>query len=143
MKKGNSPLILLLLVAMAAGIAACKKVISVDLNNAAPQIVIEGEITNARGPYQVKISKTVNFSASNVYPPVTNATVTITDSTSGISEQLIGSDSGIYKTRNIVGAARHTYALNVMVDGKQYSAVSTMPVQVLLDSVTFALNFDV
>ena len=37
---------------------ACKKVIQVDLNNSIPQIVIEGEITNAAGPYLVKISKT-------------------------------------------------------------------------------------
>ena len=50
----------------ALAIAACKKVINVDLNNAAPQIVIEGEITNELPPYQVRISKTVNFSAKSL-----------------------------------------------------------------------------
>ncbi|HEY4334382.1 MAG TPA: DUF4249 family protein, partial [Puia sp.] len=76
---------LLLLLAMAAmTLAACKKVINVNLNNSTPQLVIEGEVTNARGPFQVRISKTVDFSADNVYPPVTNAQVFLTDSNNGI-----------------------------------------------------------
>src|SRR5882757_2054489 len=109
--------ILVFLLALTA--TACKKVISVDLNNAAPQIVIEAEVTNAKGPYQVKISKTVEFSATNTYPPVTGAKVIITDSVSGVTEQLYpSSDSGIYLTRATVGVPKHTYALNVTVEGK-------------------------
>jgi hypothetical protein len=135
----------LLLLAAAMTLAACKKVISVDLNNAAPQLVIEGEVTNIRGPFPVRISKTVNFSADNVYPPVTNADVTITDSTNGIVDHLsqANSDSGVYLARGTVGVPGHTFVLNVTVDGKQYRAVSTMPKVVFLDSVTFALNFDI
>jgi hypothetical protein len=137
--------ILLILAATAAVTgAACKKVISVDLNNAAPQLVIEGEVANVRGPFPVRISKSVPFSASNVYPPVTNADVYITDSTNGIVDHLsqANSDSGVYLARGTVGVAGHTYVLSVTVDGKQYRAVSTMPKAVFLDSVTFALNFD-
>ena len=52
---------------------ACKKVISVNLNDAAPQIVVEGMITNTPGPYQVQITKTVNFDASNSFPAVLKA----------------------------------------------------------------------
>ncbi|HEX3934908.1 MAG TPA: DUF4249 family protein, partial [Puia sp.] len=74
--------------------SACKKVIDVDLKNAAPQIVIEGNITDAGGAYEVKITRTVDFSADNVYPPVTNAVVTITDSTMKRTEQLQQADSG-------------------------------------------------
>jgi hypothetical protein len=117
-------------------------VISVDLNDAAPQIVIEAEVTNMKGPYHVRISKTVNFSAGNVYPPVTNADVYITDSTSGTTDHCVQTDSGTYQTRHTVGLPRHTYILRVAIDGKQYTATSTMPKPVFLDSVTFALNFD-
>ena len=138
MRKWN---ILVFLLALTA--TACKKVISVDLNNVAPQIVIEGEVTNAKGPYQVRISKTVNFSATNTFPPVTDATVILTDSTTGLSEKLYASaDSGTYLTRTTVGSPKHTYTLKVTVEGKQYTAVSKMPQPVFLDSVTFALNFD-
>jgi hypothetical protein len=135
---------ILVLAAATMTLAACKKVISVDLDNAGPQIVIEGEVTNQRGPFVIRISKSVNFSSSNVYPPVTNADVVLTDNNNGIVDypSQVNSDSGVYLARGTVGVAGHTYTLDVTVDGKKYSAVSTMPKPVLLDSVTFALNFD-
>jgi hypothetical protein len=134
--------IALILTAAAITLAACKKVISVDLHNVAPQIVIEGEVTNVKGPYRVRISRSVDFSASNTFPPVTNADVYLTDSTNGITDHLVQADSGLYLARRTVGVAKHTYVLNVTIDGKQYTASSTIPRPVLLDSVTFALNFD-
>jgi hypothetical protein len=124
-------------------VSACKKVIDVNLKNVAPQIVIEGNITDAAGPYIVRLSKTVDFSASNVYPAVTNATVTITDSTIGRTDLLVQADSGLYITTRIVGVSRHTYGLKVSVDGQTYSAASTMPVRVPLDSIGFGENLGV
>lgn len=120
--------------------SACKKVIDVDLKNAAPQIVIEGNIVDASSTYEVKISKTVDFSADNVYPPVTNAVVIVTDSTMNRTEQLQQTDSGIYLTSTIIGVPHHTYGLEVDVDGQRYTASSTMPGPVPLDSITFAEN---
>jgi hypothetical protein len=125
-------------------IAACKKVINVDLNNVTPQIVIEGNIDNTLGvqPVVVKITKTVNFSADNVFPPVRGATVIITDSTTGRSFSLNETDSGVYTTFQLSGIPKHTYILSVTAEGKQYTAKSTMPGTVGLDSVTFAENTD-
>ena len=57
---------------------SCSKVVNINLNDASPKIVIEGNITNAAGPYFVKITKTVNFSAANIFPAVSGAVVTIT-----------------------------------------------------------------
>lgn len=122
------------------GAVACKKVIQVDLNNATPQIVIEGNVTNGPGPYQVLISRSVDFSASNTFPPVSGATVSIIDSTTGVVELLQESDSGVYSTHHLSGTPLHTYELQVIVDGKQYTASSTMPSPVALDSVTFSEN---
>lgn len=120
----------------------CKKVIQVNLNNAAPQIVIEGEITNLPGPYQVQITKSVNFSASNIFPPVIGASVQITDSTTGQVVILNESDSGIYTTTALQGTPRHTYNLQVIIGSEKYTATSTMPLPVVLDSVTFTQNAD-
>jgi len=39
----------------------CQKVINVDLNVAAPKIVIEGLITDRRGPYSVSITKSGRY----------------------------------------------------------------------------------
>ncbi len=106
----------------------------------APVIVIAGNISNGPGPYRVQISSTVNFSASNTFPPVSGATVSITDSTTGQTELLKESDSGVYLARILPGIPRHTYNLLVIAAGKQYTASCTMPVPVPLDSVTFSEN---
>jgi hypothetical protein len=124
------------------GIDACKKVIQVDLNNAAPQIVIEGEVTNGAGPYQVKISKTVNFSAGNSFPPVSGASVQVTDSNNGLVYIFNETTPGLYAANNFTGVTQHTYQLSVLADGKTYTASSTMPAPVHLDSISFIQNLD-
>ena len=119
-------------------ICSCTKVISVNLNDANANIVIEGVVDDNPGPYQVRISQTVNFSEPNVFPPVSGATVTITDSATGVTDDLIENSAGLYSTQNLLqGLSGHTYQLYVAVNGKIYTASSTMPNPVTLDSVSF------
>src|ERR1700722_927346 len=99
--KRSLPLRLLLF--MPVLLYSCKKVIQIDLNSAAPQIVIEGNITDTTGPYLVTISKTVNFSASNSFPPVQGATVQITDSMTAQTYAMTESTPGSYYS---IGALR-------------------------------------
>ncbi len=121
---------------------ACKKVVQLDLNNAPSQIVIEGEVINRNEPCTVKISRTVNFSADNIFPPVTGATVQVTDSVTGVTTALIESAPGTYTTRSYSGIPGHIYNLRVVAEGKEYRASSTMPVPVPMDSITFSRNTD-
>jgi len=121
---------------------SCKKVIQVDLNDSAPQLVIEGEITNLPGPYLVKISKSVNFNASNTFPPVSGAIVQMTDSNNGLVAHMAETSPGTYSGNVYGGVPLHTYKLSVMVEGKKYTSTSTMPKPVTLDSVSFVQNFD-
>lgn len=117
---------------------SCTKVVQVNLNNASPQIVIEGNITDSPGPYRVQITKTVNFSEDNVYPAVSGAAVKITDSATGITDVLAETSAGIYTTQTLLqGIAGHTYQLYVLTNGESFTASSTMPQPVKLDSVTF------
>lgn len=117
---------------------SCTKVISVNLNNANPNLVIEGIVSDAPGPYQVQITQTVNFSDPNIFPAITGATVKITDSTLGITDSLSESLPGIYVTHKLLqGLTGHTYQLYVLSNGQTYTASSTMPAKVNLDSVTF------
>jgi hypothetical protein len=138
---GRCLLAALLGLALLAG-PACKKVVQLDLNNAASQIVIEGELTDQFEIYYVRVSKTVNFSASNTYPPVSDATVTLTDSTTGQVAGFTELAPGIYGTAVFVGLPGHIYNLRVLAEGKEYRASSTMPMPVKLDSVTFSRNTD-
>jgi hypothetical protein len=114
---------------------ACQKVIDVDLNSAAPQIVIEGNISDSPGPYYVTLSKTVNFDQPNTFPPVTDANVVISD-TVGNSELLTETSPGTYRTSVIQGTPGRTYTLDVTAEGKEYIATSTMPAPVKFDSLT-------
>jgi hypothetical protein len=117
---------------------SCTKVINVNLNNVNPNIVIEGVVSDAAGPYQVQLTQTVNFSDPNVFPPVTGATVKITDSALGITDSLIEGVPGTYFTQKLLqGLTGHTYQLYILSKGQIYTASSTMPQKVNLDSVTF------
>jgi hypothetical protein len=139
MKTSNiKPYLLLLLM---PAFFCCKKVIDVSLTNASPQIVIQGSVTNAPGPYHISLTKTVKFSDSNTYPPVSGATVKITDVTAGTEDVLTETDAGVYATRNLPqGMPGHTYRLDVTTGTSMYTATSVMPQPVTLDSVTFQHN---
>ena len=135
MKKGNN--IKYILIAGIVLLFACKKVITLDLSTAPTTIVIEGNVTNEQDPYQVTINKTVGFYQSNTFPTVSGAIVKITDSTTGITDSLTEGKAGIYTTSKLAGVIGHTYLLDVIAEGKEYKASSTMPKQVTLDSISF------
>jgi hypothetical protein len=125
------------LAAAAIAMAACQKTITPTLNSSGPKLVIEGIVSDTTGPYHVSISNTVGFYADNVYPNVSGASVTITDVTSGITDKLTETSAGIYTTHTITGAYGHLYSMTAIVDGKTYTATSTMPQPVKIDSVSF------
>ncbi len=120
--------------------SGCEKVVQVNLNKATPQIIIQGNVTNEAGPYTVSITRSVPFDNSNVFPPVTGAVVKIKDVTAGITDILTETMPGVYNTATVQGTAGSTYTLEVMTDNKTYTASSTMPGIVVLDSVSFFIN---
>lgn len=105
---------------------SCQKEIDLDLADQSGNIVIEGNITDAQGPYTVKITQSVGFSQPNQYPAIANAQVVLSDNT-GQSETLLYAGNGEYKTKNFTGVPGRTYTLKVQAEGKQYTAQSTMP----------------
>jgi hypothetical protein len=128
---------------IAASFFSCTKTITPSLNTASPQLIIQGVVSDTAGPYYVSIVNSVGFYADNSYPGVSGATVTITDSTSGLRDVLTETATGLYVTHSLVqGIYAHTYLLNVSLNGKTYTASSTMPQPVLLDSVSFDTTSD-
>ena len=101
------------------GLTSCQKVISIDLNSASPQLVVEANVSNKPGPYFVKLSNTVNFSEITGVPAVTGAIVVISDS-SGQSETLNEVSNGIYRSRTLRGTPGHKYTLTVKTGGPQH-----------------------
>jgi len=120
--------------------ASCKKVIQLDLGNVSGQLVIEANITNVYGPQYVKLSRNVPFTSTNTYPAVTGAVVTISDSL-GHQYQFIEGPAGTYSINNVNGVSGTTYYLSVTTGGKTYTAKSTMPQKVAMDSITSKDSF--
>ena len=117
--------------------ASCKKVIDLKLNNAPTQIVIEANITDQDGPQYVTITKSVPFTATDNFPTVTGAIVTLND---GVGRQFRFNEAhpGLYILYPFQGGVYgRTYTLTVKIGDTTYTAQSTMPtVSVPLDSIT-------
>jgi hypothetical protein len=114
-------------------LSSCTKVVDLDLKSAHPQYVIEGNISNAEAPGYVRITRSVNFNEEGSYPAVGNARVIISDDM-GRSDTLKQTTPGYYST-SLQGIPGHTYGLSVLVDGKTFTASSTMPQQVAMDTL--------
>lgn len=117
-------------------LCSCQKVVTLNLNTAPPQVVIQGNVTDGTAPDTVKISRSVNFYADNTFPAVSGAAVTISDN-AGVKDVLSEISPGVYITHTIQGKPGNTYSLSVVIKDTSYTAVSTMPQPVNLDSITF------
>lgn len=126
-------------------LTSCDKEIQLPLDPNASLLVIDANITDEPGPYFVKLSKSIDISNTGGNPLVNNATVIISDN-KGQRDTLMQNDKGIYQTKKIRGIYGSTYFLEVSVEGKKYSASSTMPNKVSLDSLrinTFLVNGEI
>jgi hypothetical protein len=116
-------------------LSSCEKVIEVELNASSDQIVIEGNITNIRETQTIKISRSVPYTESNIYPAIDSATVTVTDDT-GRSWNFNRTQPGVYTAPLMKGEPGRTYTLKAIVNKMIYTASSTMPAPVLIDSLS-------
>ena len=112
----------------------CDKEINLSLDKNTSMFVIEANITDQAGPYFVKLTKTIAVTDKNIFPVVTNASVTIADNL-GEKDTLLYTKDGIYQTTKLRGKYGNTYYLEVQVDGQKFTAQSTMPQKVALDSL--------
>ncbi|MCJ8209745.1 DUF4249 domain-containing protein [Mucilaginibacter sp. RS28] len=124
----------LLFFSIVALVTSCQDVIDLKVNSSDSQIVIEGNITDQPGTQTIKISKSVSYTSSNTYPAVTGAKVVVTDS-KGNTLSFVESVPGTYTFGPFKGEPGNTYTLNVNINGNTYTAVSTMPQPVKIDSL--------
>ncbi len=125
---------LVILCTIALTLTSCEKVIDVKLNNATGKIDIEANLTNVQGQQTVYIRENVPFTNTNTYPPVTGATVTISDQ-AGKSYPFVEGPSGTYAINSLAGVTGNTYQLTVNAKGSIYTAKSIMPVGINLDMI--------
>jgi hypothetical protein len=129
--KGNT----FLLVISFSFLFACEKPIDIDLNSSDPKIVIVGSISSVTGDYTVTLTRTVNFDETNEFPAVSDALVRISDD-AGNTETLNETSPGVYSITTLQGVPGRTYTLEVTADGEIYTAISTMPLPIDIDTIT-------
>jgi hypothetical protein len=130
---------LILAAVILLAVSSCQKVIDLKLDSAATQLVIEGNITNMRGPQYVTISQSVPFTNTNIFPPVSGARVTINDDKGNVYSLTESTTTpGTYMTANMSGRPDYTYTLTVQVNGKTYTGSSTMPEPVFFNTLSYA-----
>lgn len=115
--------------------ASCTKVVDLKLGSNTGELVIEGNIDDSSKPQTITLSRNVPFTNTNTYPPVTGATISVSDG-NGNNGQFIEGPPGTYSVSRLQGIQGNTYTLNVITNGKTYSAVSIMPALVPLDSIS-------
>lgn len=120
---------------MGVFLLGCEKEITLPLDENQSMLVIDAVVTDEVGPYYVKLTKSVAISPVSKFPEVSNALVIMKDNF-GLSDTLKYTSKGLYLTNKIKGAYGNTYFLEVTLDGKKYTAQSTMPNKVPLDSLT-------
>ena len=115
--------------------ASCTKVIDIDVKESDTRYVVEGVLTDEAGSCRVTVSRTRPFNEGNDFPPVTGATVTLTDN--GQPVTLTEISPGVYGSSR-TGVPGHVYHLSVQVGSDVFTATSTMPAPVRMDTLYIA-----
>lgn len=114
----------------------CEKVINLKLDSAEPLVVIDAGLSDQNENQVVKISRTYSFTEPNKFNGVSGAKVVL-KRPNGTTISYNQISPGVYQSVRMRGVAGNKYTLDVTLDGKTYTASSTMPARVILDSLTF------
>lgn len=115
---------------------SCERVIDVDLNEASPQIVIEGNLSYNNAELEVQISKTGSYFSATPVEKVENAKVYLENS-EGKRVEAEAFGHGNYKIENYPLQQKMEYRLYVESEGQKYEAKSTLYPSVKIDSLGF------
>lgn len=114
---------------------SCTRVITPKFDSNAGELDIEANITDQDTVQEIFLRTNIPFSATNQYPPVSNAIVTATDA-DGNRYSFTERQPGAYISPAFAGIAGSAYHLQVQVDTQRYLATSIMPPLVRMDSLT-------
>lgn len=111
-------------------LVSCEDVVDVDLDTAAPRLVIDASIQWPKGSagneQQIKLSTTTGFYDTNI-PTVSGAIITVTNSVGQVfnfAEEVPG--SGIYLCHDFVPQLNETYVMAVLLGGDLYTATEIL-----------------
>lgn len=134
----NNKYIITLLISIFA-LYSCEKVIDVNLKDAKPVLVIEGQITDSLGFNIVSLSKTSSFYSNNPIERVTGAIVEVSDET-GKKHLFDEFSPGLYNNSLLKIASNHKYKLRIVTGTDIFESFSTTSSPVKIDSVKIEIS---
>lgn len=125
---------ILVTIIMFCALVSCEDIIEIDLNSMEAGLVIEGVISDKSDNCKVAISKTTDYFKPGGNLKVSDAIVSITDDDGKVTffEE---ARPGEYTSEMLHAVPGHQYRLDVWVQGEKYSAVTTMPQRVEIESL--------
>jgi len=114
---------------------SCEKVIDLDLNEANPQLVVEGMVLTKANASYVHLNLTTSFYTPNTFENVDDAAVVIRTGNETYTMQNVG--EGMYTNSSLIGESGKTYFLEIQYKGKTILAESTIPNFVKIDSLYY------
>ena len=117
-------------------LSSCEKIIDVDLNEADPAIVIEGNLSMDKGLLEVKLSRTGSYFNVESTELIDSAEVVL-KAEPGYRVKARSIGSGLYRASNLPLHPGLTYRLDVNIEGEEYTAVSTLYPKVKIDSLSY------
>lgn len=114
---------------IAISFLSCEDVVDVDLNTVAPRLVIDASIVWQKGTVgniqKIKLTTTTSY-YETTSPPVSGATIYITDSNNNTFNFIENSGTGEYICTDFIPVLNASYVLNVLYDGQNYTASETL-----------------
>jgi hypothetical protein len=116
--------------------SSCEDVIDLELKDAKPIVVIEAGVSDQFKPQVVKITQTKPFTQDNAIVPISGAIITINEDGGATFIATPTTTTGTYNTPSFAGKSGKKYTINVTVGNATYTAISSMPNKVPLDSLS-------
>lgn len=117
---------------------SCEDTVDVDLNTAAPKLVVDAAIKWQKGTdgqvQKIKLTTTTDY-YSTIIPVVSGAIVYITNSTSNVFTFVETPNTGEYVCINFIPVINETYTLTVKYNGEIYKASEKLLATPNIDSV--------
>ncbi len=116
-------LVLLIMIFISMILFSCQQIISVDIPDSTPKLVVQGEILTDKDSSYVYLTKSVSYYSNDVYPTVNNAVVTVSYNGKNVLFKPVG--NGVYKPDSgFVPPINTQYSLNINYDGNTYTSTT-------------------
>jgi hypothetical protein len=107
---------------------SCTKVVKMDLETAAPKLVIDASIDWVKGTagseQKIKLSTTTGY-YSETFPTVSGADIVISNAANTVFKFIENPGTGEYTCSDFHPVIGETYTLKVVLNGEQYTATET------------------